>query len=78
MRVAKIHDPALVYELQQDKARGLAAPDPGADTDLMAPGRMWEESGEFSKAIDAYLKVTARDTHDHDLLEEVWEKAVGE
>ena len=76
MRVAKIHDPALVYELQQDKARGLAAPDPGADTDLMAPGRMWEESGEFSKAIDAYLKVRAQDTHDHDLLEEVWEKAV--
>ena len=25
--------------------------------DLMAPGRMWEEAGEHSKAIDAYLKV---------------------
>ena len=35
----------------------MSAPDPGADTDLMAPGRMWEEAGEHSKAIDAYLKV---------------------
>ena len=31
-----------------------------APQDLMAPGRMWEEAGEHSKAIDAYLKVGAR------------------
>lgn len=51
-------------------------PDPGSSKDLMAPGRMWEESGDYSKAIDAYLKVTSEQTKDHDHLEVIWEKAV--
>ena len=63
IRVARKYEGSLgagaAYELQQEKARAMAAPDPGVDVDLMAPGRMWEEAGEYSKAIDAYLKVRA-------------------
>jgi len=43
---------------------------------LMARGRALEEAREFSQAIDAYLKVTAERTKNHDTLEEVWENAV--
>jgi hypothetical protein len=35
----------------------MSAPDPGADQDLMAAGKMWEDNGDYSKAIDSYLKV---------------------
>jgi len=80
IRIAKSHEnapnigPGMVYELQQEKARGMSAPD--AQQDLMAPGKMWEESGDYSKAIDAYLKITSAHTQDLEYLEEIWEKAV--
>ena len=43
---------------------------------LLAPARALEEGREFSKAIDAYLALTAARTKNHDFLEEVWENAV--
>ena len=49
---------AIVYQLQQEVSRGMSAPDPGVDQDLMAAGKMWEDSGDYTKAIDSYLKVT--------------------
>ena len=82
LRVAKTHEnapgigSAMVYQLQQEKARGLAAPDPGGDKDLMAEGKFQEDSGNYTKAIDAYLKVTSAHTSDVEYLEEIWEKAV--
>ena len=42
-----------------------------SDEALMAPGRALEEGREFSKAIDAYLSVTAERAKSHDFLEEV-------
>ena len=48
---------ATVYQLQQEISRGMSAPDPGADQDLMAAGKMWEDTGDYTKAIDSYLKV---------------------
>ena len=43
---------------------------------MVAPARALEEGREFSKAIDAYLALTAARTKNHDFLEEVWENAV--
>jgi len=50
----------------------------GAESDetLMGPGRALEDAREFSRAIDAYLQVTAERTKNHDFLEELWENAV--
>jgi len=44
--------------------------------DLMAAGKMWEDNGDPSKAIDSYLKVTSAQTRNVEYLEEIWEKAV--
>ena len=82
LRVAKTHESApgigsaMVYQLQQETARGMSAPDPGADQDLMAAGKFQEENGDYSKAIDSYLKVTSAQTRNVEYLEEIWEKAV--
>jgi len=42
----------------------------------MARGKQLEEGREFSRAIDAYLGVTAAQSKNNDFLEEVWENAV--
>ena len=45
--------------------------------DLLAQGRTWEQSGEYSRAIDFYLQLTTQNCQDQDLLQDTWEK-VGE
>ncbi|KAJ1625162.1 hypothetical protein T492DRAFT_1123566 [Pavlovales sp. CCMP2436] len=43
---------------------------------IVAGARMLEEGRDFSKAIDAYLRVTTQHSTDHDYLEAAWENAV--
>ena len=42
--------------------------------DLLAQGRTWEQSGEYSRAIDFYLQLTTQNCQDQDLLQDTWEK----
>jgi len=44
--------------------------------DLVAQARALEEGRDFSKAIDAYLRITDQHSSDHDFLEAAWENAV--
>jgi len=43
---------------------------------IVAGARTLEDAREFSKAIDAYLRVTTEHSADHDYLEAAWENAV--
>ena len=35
---------------------------------------MWEQSGEYSTAIDLYLQLTTQNCSDNELLQKTWEK----
>lgn len=37
--------------------------------------KTWEESNNFSRAIDGYLEITEHHSQDSQFLEEVWERA---
>ena len=39
--------------------------------DMLAPAKTWEANGDYSRAIDAYMKMTVLQTTDYGLLEEV-------
>ena len=42
--------------------------------ELLSQGRMWEQSGEYSTAIDIYLELNTQNCSDSDLLQNTWEK----
>ena len=80
-RIAREFLPHRVGELQAEHQAYLRGEGPShggggggggesAET-LLAPARALEEGREFSKAIDAYLSVTAERAKSHDFLEEV-------
>merc|ERR1719502_698098 len=76
-RIAREFLPHKVGELAEEHnayLRGDSEPD--KHDQMVAPARQLEEGREFSKAIDAYLALTAARTKNHDFLEEVWENAV--
>ena len=76
-RIAREFLPHKVGELAEEHNSYLRGDAGGGDREgLVAPARQLEEGREFSKAIDAYLALTAARTKDHDFLEEVWENAV--
>lgn len=79
-RLAREFLPHKVSELADEHKRYLRG-DTGPETQsaLMNQARQLEEGREFSKAINAYLELTAdgpAGKKDHDFLEEVWENAV--
>jgi len=78
LRIAKEFLPHKVSELMAEHQAYLRGDSvqPESDEALIAPARALEEGREFSKAIDAYLGVTAERTKNHDSLEEMWENAV--
>ena len=38
---------------------------------MLTPAKTWEANGDYSRAIDAYLKMTVMQATDYALLEEV-------
>ena len=40
----------------------------GAES-LLSQGKEWEKKGEYTRAIDMYMKITPSMTSDHDLVE---------
>jgi len=78
MRVVKNHMPHRMHEFQHEMQTVMrqSAADGGDMDSLTATARAHTEQGNYSLAIDAYLKVTQDVTKDLDLLEEIWENAV--
>mmetsp|Transcript_15284 Transcript_15284/g.25210 ORF Transcript_15284/g.25210 Transcript_15284/m.25210 type:complete len:1767 (+) Transcript_15284:218-5518(+) len=70
IRVTKEYMPHRLPDITAEHIRFAA----GSGDDQAA--KLWEESGEYSRAIDIYLRMTKEQTADLDYLEEKWENAV--
>eukprot|EP00618_Florenciella_parvula_P017071 CAMPEP_0119543784 /NCGR_PEP_ID=MMETSP1344-20130328/54343_1 /TAXON_ID=236787 /ORGANISM="Florenciella parvula, Strain CCMP2471" /LENGTH=1740 /DNA_ID=CAMNT_0007588171 /DNA_START=113 /DNA_END=5335 /DNA_ORIENTATION=- len=66
----KLAEVNMAYQSAQ-ASRGTG----GSKTDFLATGRMWENSKQWSNAVDAYLNAR-KDALPADELEEIWECAV--
>mmetsp|Transcript_43192 Transcript_43192/g.92156 ORF Transcript_43192/g.92156 Transcript_43192/m.92156 type:complete len:1765 (-) Transcript_43192:92-5386(-) len=81
VRVCKKHCPAMlgdVVDSYGDGAPGGGQPGgPGQSLDeILDAAKIYEETGNYSRAIDTYLSVTEASSSDYDRLEEVWENAL--
>jgi len=78
IRVCRKHCPRLLSELMDEPGGGGGLGGEGHTSleDLLSTAKVFEETGSFGRAIDAYLAVNENMTTDHDQLEEVWENAV--
>eukprot|EP00048_Salpingoeca_helianthica_P023440 m.24360 g.24360 ORF g.24360 m.24360 type:complete len:1745 (-) comp8673_c1_seq1:35-5269(-) len=74
LRIAKEYVPTKLDELQEEY-ESLQSKSGGA-RDIVATAKTYEGSGDYVRAVDAYLKLVPEMTSDHDFLEEMWEKAV--
>ena len=76
LRVCKEYLPHKLRALQEEYERetGGGAGGRGND-DLLGQGRQWEESGEYQRAVESYLKVDALATRDVNILAAAWTKA---
>jgi intraflagellar transport protein 172 len=76
LRIAREHCPqrlaAVTAEYAQSMSQGTASADP------VVAAKLWEESGEYIKAIDAYLKVTRINCPNKatEQLLQAWQRAV--
>eukprot|EP00397_Hematodinium_sp_SG-2012_P000872 GEMP01000873.1.p1 GENE.GEMP01000873.1~~GEMP01000873.1.p1 ORF type:complete len:1750 (+),score=429.25 GEMP01000873.1:263-5512(+) len=85
IRVCKKHCPHMLSEVADsygegdknyEKGAGAVAPMDGSLEDILDSARVYEETGAYSRAIDAYLSVNDTMTSNEDQLEEIWENAV--
>ena len=77
LRIAKDHVPNQLNQLNMEYSiwrRQNSGDSEGED--LTAPAKLWISNGEYSRAIDAYLRITQEHTSNQDFLEEIWENAV--
>lgn len=73
MRVARIHAPHLVEDIVRRDASSNAEMTPDQ---RLQQAKTWDDTRNYSKAIDAYMQITVDDFKDHQLLEQVWRRAV--
>lgn len=86
LRVAKKHAPNLVNDLNDMMVRGRGGAGGGSGSgainsdlsgeDILRAAKMFEESREWSRAIETYLEVKQEHFSDPEILEGAWEKAV--
>ena len=75
LRVCKEYLPNRLGALQDEYERtNLASGSRGSDG-LLSQGMKWEESGEYQRAVECYLKVDATATRDINVLSAAWTKA---
>ncbi|XP_033644927.1 intraflagellar transport protein 172 homolog [Asterias rubens] len=75
LRVCKEYVPHKLQQLQDEYDREvLNKGSSGADA-LVGQAKEWEASGEYSRAVDCYLKVTTQQTNDDKVLVACWTKA---
>lgn len=79
VRVCKKHCPQMlgdVVESYNDGAAGGNGALAQSLEEILDTAKIYEEAGNYSRAIDMYLSVNEQSSSDHDRLEEVWENAV--
>jgi intraflagellar transport protein 172 len=74
VRICKKHCPRLLSDVIE--AYGTLSSGAQTIDDILDAARVYEETGNASKAIDAYLQINDQVTEDADRLEEVWNQAV--
>lgn len=80
VRVCKKHCPQMLADVL-DSYGGDAGgpggnPNPQTLEEVLDAAKIYEETGNYSRAIDTYLSVNETTSADPDRLEEVWENAV--
>jgi intraflagellar transport protein 172 len=75
LRVAKKHVPHMVYKINEIYSGSGGMGSEGSADDIFKSAKMFEDSRDFTRAIDRYLDLTTAHTNDHDFLEEAWERA---
>lgn len=73
MRVARIHAPHLVEDIVRRDANSGSEMSP---EQRLQQAKTWDDTRNYSKAIDAYMKISASDFRDYQLLEQIWRRAV--
>ena len=73
IRVARKHAPHLVEEIMRRE--------PTQSTEMTPEQRLqqaktWDDTRNYSKAIEGYMQITSDDFRDHQLLEQIWRRAV--
>eukprot|EP00746_Dinoflagellata_sp_MGD_P167287 gnl/MRDRNA2_/MRDRNA2_97790_c0_seq1.p1 gnl/MRDRNA2_/MRDRNA2_97790_c0~~gnl/MRDRNA2_/MRDRNA2_97790_c0_seq1.p1 ORF type:complete len:1756 (-),score=421.22 gnl/MRDRNA2_/MRDRNA2_97790_c0_seq1:252-5519(-) len=79
IRVCKKHCPHMLGDIVDSHGVGGNGGSGGAAQtldEILDAAKIYEETGNFSRAIDTYLSVNDTQTSDPDRLEEVWENAV--
>lgn len=73
MRVARIHAPHLVEDIVRRDANSGSEMSP---EQRLQQAKTWDDTRNYSKAIDAYMKISTSDFRDYQLLEQIWRRAV--
>ena len=75
LRVCKEYLPNKLRALQDEYERSnMTSGSQGADG-LLGQGRKWEESGEYQRALECYLKIDSSNVKDVNVLSAAWTKA---
>ena len=74
VRICKKHCPRLLSDVID--AYGTLSSGAQTVDDLIDAARVYEETGNFSKAVDTYLNVNDQVIDDADQLEEIWNQAI--
>ena len=75
LRVCKEYIPHRLKSLQEEYEREVGGPASKSSDGLLAQGRQWEESGDYVRAVECYLKIDRSATKDVSLLAAAWTKA---
>ena len=72
LRVARKHAPHLVEEImRREPNQSNQSPE-----QKLQQAKTWDDSRNYSKAIEGYLQITTDDFKDPQLLEQIWRRAV--
>ena len=72
LRVAQKHAPHLVEQINENYTRGGGNAGGGmqsqaqSGSEILTSAKVWEDSREYSKAIDRYLEITERHFQNRD------------
>lgn len=77
VRVCKKHCPQMLGDVVDSGLEGVSGGGPTQSLEeILDAAKIYEETGNYSRAIDTYLSVNENSSEDRDRLEEVWENAV--